>query len=549
MKYEILNKNYNKNLIDRLLEIRWISDKEKFLNPDFSNSWHDFELFADMKKSVEKVCQVMEKQGRIVIFGDYDVDGVTATYVLFYFFHKILKYEHVSLRLPSRADGYGIRGYHLDELKEKWVELVITVDNGITAVSEIEHARKIGLDVIITDHHSPLEKLPDAFSLVNPKTSPDYPFEDLSWVGVAFKFVCAISQKLNLDKQTKQKIMDYFLPIVAIGTVADCVGLVDENRLLVKKWLEIMNNPAKAPRNIKNMMEFLNLKTVESYHIGFVIWPRLNASWRIHKPDDSFQVLYQHNKKFQTQYLEKLENMNTTRRWTQSDILKEVEKEIDLTKNILVACGDFHEWVIGIVAGRITEKYNKPSIVMHVDKEKNQAVWSCRAPAYFNIVKMLETVGGNWLLERFGGHAQAGWLTCKLDNVDKFRKDVYKYWRKILPADLEKISFVDTKLTEKDLLESNLNQILDFAPFGEQNKEPVFLIENIKITKIDLVGKQQKHLKIYGQLWKVDIVLLRWSGVSNLDKIDDQWTISVVANIAKDDFKGWYYFKIKDFLF
>jgi len=260
MKLQILNTNLNLSLIDRLLEIRQVNDKEKFLNPTWQNSWYDPFKLDNLDKAVDKIVQVMKNNERIVVFGDYDVDGVTSTYVVFYFLYKFLWYKNVSIRLPSRADWYWIRGFHLDELKEKNVSLVITVDNGITAIDEVEYAKKLGLDVIITDHHTPLETLPDPYALVNPKTSPNYPFKELAGVGVAFKLITGLASKLWLDKKTKQKMIDYFLPIVAIGTVADCVPLIDENRFLVKKWLEIINDTKRRPPNIANMIEFLNLK-------------------------------------------------------------------------------------------------------------------------------------------------------------------------------------------------------------------------------------------------------------------------------------------------
>jgi single-stranded-DNA-specific exonuclease len=180
MKIEILNDDVNLSLIDRLLAIRNISDKEKFLNPTWSNSWYDPFLLDSMDKAVDKIVQVMKNNERIVVFGDYDVDGVTSTYVVFYFLYKFLGYKNVSIRLPSRQDGYGIRNFHLDELKEKNVSLVITVDNGITAIQEIEYAKQLGLDVIITDHHTPLETLPQSFALINPKVAPQYPFKELA---------------------------------------------------------------------------------------------------------------------------------------------------------------------------------------------------------------------------------------------------------------------------------------------------------------------------------------------------------------------------------
>jgi len=544
MKIQILNEDYDLSLLDRLLKIRWVQDKQKFLDPTWSNSWYDPFLLSDMDKAVDKIVQIVKNNERIVVFWDYDVDGVTATYVVFYFLYKFLNYKNVSIRLPSRADGYGIRGFHLDELKEKNVSLVITVDNGITAVEEVEYAKKLWLDVIITDHHSPLEVLPKPFALINPKLSDKYPFKELAGVGVAFKLITALANRLNLSKSLKEKMVNYFLPIVAIGTVADCVPLLDENRFLVKKWLEIINDTKRRPPNVQNMIEFLNLKTVDSYHIWFVIWPRLNASGRINKPDDSFHALFQHNANCQIKYLEKLEQLNRTRQDTQTDILKEVEDNLDISDNIILAVGEFHEGVIGIVAGRLTEKYNKPSIVLSIQKEKNEAVWSCRSPMYFSIIDLLEKIENEGILERYGGHRQAGWLTIKLDNLDRFRQLVKNYAKEILPEDLKKIIYVDTEITSLDLLSKDIHKIDLLGPFGEQNPQPTFLIKNIQIKKVDLVGKEKKHVKIYGNKDGVDIILLKWSGLKLLDKLKDKDYFDCIAQYSKDDYNGGFYFKI-----
>jgi len=547
MKFELLNTNYDLSLIDRLLEIRNIKDKEKFLNPTWKNSWYDPFLLSDMQKSIDRIISAIKNNERIIVFGDYDVDGVTSTYVVFYFLYKILNYKNVSIRLPSRQDGYWIRGFHLDELKQKNVSLIITVDNWITAVEEVSYAKSLGMDLIITDHHTPLEVLPDAYSIINPKLW-NYPFKDLAWVGVAFKLISALANRLNLSKLSKEKLINYFLPIVAIWTVADCVPLIDENRFLVKKWLEIINNSKKRPPNIDNLISYLKLKEVDSYHIWFVIGPRLNASGRIHKPDNSFQVLFQHSKSVQEKYLDLLEEMNKQRQNTQSDILKEIEEKIDLNENILLAVGDFHEWVIWIVAGRLSEKYNKPAIVLSVQKDKNQAVGSCRSPLYFSIIELLNKIWEEGILERYWGHAQAGGLTINLDNLDKFKQLLKKYWEDILPDNLEKILFVDTELLKQDFLSEDIQNLDLLSPFWEQNPKPVFLIKDVKVVKVDVVGKQNNHIKILAEKDWIQFNILKWSGLSLLEKLKSSDKLSVIVNWEKDSFNGGFYFKLIDFI-
>ncbi len=548
MKIEILNDDTNLSLIDRLLKIRKIEDKNKFLSPTWWNSRYNPFLLENIEKASEKILNVMKNNERIVIFGDYDVDWITATYVVFYFLYKFLWYKNVSIRLPSRQDWYWIRKFHIDELKQKNVSLVITVDNWITAVEEVDYANKLWLDIIITDHHSPLEKLPNSYAIINPKTSSNYPFKELAGVWVAFKLITALSNKLKLSTTKKNKIINCFLPIVAIWTVADCVPLIDENRFLVKKWLEIINNPHKRPINISNIISYLNLKNIDSFHIWYIIWPRLNASWRIHKPDNAFQVLFQHKELCQLKYLNKIEWMNKERQLTQTDILVEVEKTIDKNKNILLAIWEFHEWVIWIVAWKLTEKYNKPSIVLSINKSKNEAVGSCRAPNYFSIIKMLDNIWKKWIFERYGWHLQAWWLTIKLDKIEIFKKELENYWKNISQDKLEKIILVDTFIWKEDLISDDIKKLDLLAPFWEQNPNPTFLIKDLQIKKIDLVWKEKNHIKVYANKDWVDLTLLKWSWLKLLEKLKDKKYIDCVVQYAKDDYNWWFYFKILEIL-
>jgi single-stranded-DNA-specific exonuclease len=237
MKYELLHTDYELPFIERLLQIRTISEHaEAFFEPSFTHCWIDPFLLNDMEKAVDHIIQAMKNHDKIMIFGDYDVDGVTSSYSLYKFFRYFLKYSEVSIMYPSRKeDGYGLKVKHLEDMKKKGVNLVITVDNGITSIEEAFYAKTIGIEMIITDHHHPLNELPNAVAVVNQNCSPNYPFKGLAGVGVAFKLINAMLTKCNFDTKKKNQIFNFFLPIVAIGTVADVVPLLDENRFIVKK--------------------------------------------------------------------------------------------------------------------------------------------------------------------------------------------------------------------------------------------------------------------------------------------------------------------------
>ncbi|MDR2541586.1 MAG: DHH family phosphoesterase [Candidatus Peribacteria bacterium] len=409
MRYELLNQSYELPFIERLLTIRKIaSDSESFFQPSFTNTRHDPFLLNDMKKAVEHIIQAMRNHDKIMIFGDYDVDGVTASYCLYKFLRYFLKYPEVSIMYPNRKeDGYGLKVKHLEDMKTKGVDLVITVDNGITSIEEALYAKTLNIDLIITDHHHPLNDLPAAIAVVNPCCSPKYPFHGLAGVGVAFKLINALLTKCTFDSKKKNQIFNFFLPIVAIGTVADVVPLLDENRFIVQKGLDLINHsPDTLPPSLKGFLSYLNIKSpVDTYHIGFVIGPRINAGGRMQSPYDSLNILL-HEGEPQLAFLQKIDEINNDRRKTQDQGFKVAEKMVNLEKHLLVARSEeFHEGVIGIMAGRLTEKYHKPSMIFKVDPEKGTASASLRGPDYFNVIDMI--LAHEEILERYGGHKGA----------------------------------------------------------------------------------------------------------------------------------------------
>ena len=543
MKYKLLNESYDKTLIERLLEIRQIaSDADAFFEPTLSHTWIDPFKIDGMDKAVKHIMDAMKKNEKIMVFGDYDVDGVTASYCLYKFFRYFLKYSNVSIMYPDRQkDWYWLRDYHLDEMKSKWVQLVITVDNWITSVEEAKHAKEIWIDLIVTDHHQPLNEIPDAIAVLNPNCSPDYSFKWLAWVGVAFKVIVAMLSKCNLTSERKNQIFNFFLPIVAIGTVADIVPLLWENRYIVKKWLELMNrHPDSLPKSLQWFLSYLNIKSpIDTYHIWFVIWPRINAGWRIESPYDSLNV-FLHDWEEQKEFLEKMDAINQERKRLQEEWVKIAEQLIDVEDSILIAMSpDFHEWVIWIIAWRLTEKYNKPSVIFKIDEEKWTASASLRGPDYFSVIDMLKAHAD--ILERFGWHQWAWGLTVRIEDIDKLCKKLKSYCKKkIKESDLEKVLIVDTKILPQEWTNWNFKFLEKFEPFWECNEEPLFLFEDLQIQKVEKVWKNgSAHMKLYAHRWNQLLHLLfRWKG-SQSDLISDN--ISVIGKIKRDTFNGGYF--------
>ena len=330
MRYQILNQDADLSLIERLLKVRNISDNiGNFLNPTLANYWLDPFLLNDMDKGVDRIIQALKNKEKIVVFWDYDVDWITASYTLYKFITKYLNYKNITIRYPNRIeDGYWMKPKHLDEMKKEGVDLVITVDNWITSLAEAEYAKELWITLIITDHHHALDTLPDAYAVINPQVSPDYPFKGLAGVWVAFKVLNAMLLKSTISKEVKNEIFNYFLPIIAIGTVADVVPLVDENRVIVKRWLEIMNHhPESLPRWLAGFLKFLNIKwNIDTFHIWFVIGPRINAWGRLESPYDSLKVLLCEDEN-QEKYIQKIEDINTERRRMQDQAFRIAEKQ------------------------------------------------------------------------------------------------------------------------------------------------------------------------------------------------------------------------------
>lgn len=549
MNYKVLYDHPNESLIERLLKVRNVkTSQESFLNPSIWYFRRKPELLSNMTNAVERILLAIKKNEKIMIFGDYDVDGITSSYTLYSFFKKFMDYKHISIMYPHRRkDWYGIKNNHIDKIKKKWVSLIITVDNWISAIQEAIYCKNQWIDLIVTDHHKDGDEIPKAFAVINPHTSPEYDFKGLCWAGVVFKLINAIMQRTITNSEKKKEIFNYFLPIVAIATVADCVPLIDENRAIVKRWLELINQ-WRMPVSLKSFIDFLKISgKINTFHIGFMIWPRINAGGRIKTPYDSlYTLLYEGTK--QQEYLEQIEEINTERKKLQEDAYKIASKQVRNEENILIAYDKtFHEWVVGIVAWRLTEEYNKPTLVMYINEEENIAVGSLRGPWYFNVIEMLQSPQISWLLEKFWWHQQAWGLTIKLKKLEKLIQKVQEYGAdKIKKIEIQKTINIDTKLHERDIHKNELRNISKLEPFGIWNEEPVFLVENYEVEGIEKIGRNGNwHIKLHWTLWKQKIQTLlwrKWAEINNYKK----WKTKIIGKIQEDNYKWGRYLEWKE---
>lgn len=498
--------------------------------------------------------QAMKDRKSICIFGDYDVDGVTSSFLMYTLLSTYMKYPRVKIMYPDRLkDGYGMKVHHVDTIKAAGHDLIITVDNGITSIQEMIHAKNLWLQVIITDHHKSLEIIPDADATINPQVSPWYEFKWLCGAWVVLKFTSALLKKSTLSEEIRQSIMNHFIPIVAIATVADCVPLLWENRALVKRWLAQMTRRSDILPSLNGLLDFVNISgPLKSFHIGFIIWPRINAGGRLATGYDSLKTLLFTGEK-QIECLRQLDDINDKRKKLQAEALEIALWQINLDNNILLAMDpSFHEGIVGIVSGRITEKYNKPSIVLHISESKGIAVGSLRWPSYFDVMAMMQWIqtesfwhwsqSDSGILIKFGGHKQAWGMSLKISDLPLLQKLLQEYSLKIQPEQTKKTINVDTLIHAHERDKSILAPLDHMEPFGNSNEEPLFVLQDTIIKSVEKVGTKWKwHLKIsvnHGGKHIDSLYRSKWDLTEDY-KIWD--TIDIVWKVKFDSYKQQHY--------
>jgi len=516
-------------------------DHDDFFSPTFRQYWITPSLLSDFDLWVDRIIAAIERGEKIAIFGDYDVDGVTSSWLLYVFIRNMCKHPQVTIRLPNRLeDGYGIKSYHLDEMKAAGIDLVITVDNGITSVQEALHAKEIWLDMVITDHHKQLDEIPQAIAVINPQTSPDYEFKGICGVGVAFKVAVGMMKKLWFSDKRMQQATRYLLPMVAIGTVADCVPLVGENRLFVKQWLEYLNTRQWVPESLLGFIDHIGIKQeIDSFHIWYMIWPRINAGGRMVSPYDSLWTLLHHGES-QKKHLENIDNLNTQRRQIQEKMFKQAEDQVNHDHYLLISGGeDFHEWVVGIVSGRLTERYHKPSLVYKHNAETGMIVASLRGPSYFSVIEMLYCARS--LLDRYGWHKQAWWLTVHKDKFEEACALMQGYCDGIMPQwGHERESQIDTIILPHEMTYQSMQSVMKLAPFGMGNAEPVFAWPDVMIASVRKVGKRGNgHLKFTLNYDGVIFDAMWWSKWIRLTDFEVGQTWTLIGKL-KSEPGNWY---------
>ena len=492
-KIEEISKKHNINrLLATILVNRRIVEDEDirvFLNPT-RNDFHNPYLLPDMEIAVDRIIKAIESKEKIIIYGDYDVDGITSITVLKSFLEE--RGLQVDQYIPNRLEeGYGLNKPALEEIAKKHYNLMITVDCGISAVEEIEYANKLGIETIITDHHEPGEELPKAFAVIDAKRKDNkYPFRELAGVGVSFKLVQAISIRLGLEEKEYLKYLD----IVCVGTISDIVPLVDENRVITKLGLKLVNQTRNL--GLKAILQGSGYNKIDSNTVSFGIAPRINACGRMGYQEDALKLFLSKNIVEVNELVKKLNGYNSKRQEIEKKIyneaIEQIEKE-NLDKNNIIVVGgnEWHHGVIGIVASKITDLYFKPSILLCFEDDLGKG--SGRSIPGFDLHEALSKCSDD--LEKFGGHSMAIGITIKKDKLEQFKINIEEIANKSDIKEIIPIINIDAEISLNDIGKDIVESLNILEPFGEGNRMPLFTYKNLKIDSIRALS-EGKHLKL-----------------------------------------------------
>ena len=528
---------YNREIIDN-------EDIKTFLYGGVEDITSPF-LLKDIDKAVERLEIAKEKGEPVWIYGDYDVDGITSV-SLCYLALKELGYN-VKYYIPLRDEGYGLNIEALDHIKSEGGTLIITVDCGISSHKEIAHANDIGIDIIVTDHHEINNGNPPAFAVINPKREDnEYKFKYLAGVGTAFFLISALFERNNLRDELYK-----YLDIVAIGTVADIVPLLKENRIFVKEGLEYLRRSKWLGINmlIKKIFEDYETRKFNTYDIGFIIAPIFNAAGRLEDAKRAVELFIEKDHRVCSTIISELLSKNSERKEIQEDIFQKAVEKIEnekLYENAVLIVGEegFHHGVIGIVASKILDRYYKPTIIMEIKKDEGIATASCRSIEGFNIIEALNNFSD--LLLKYGGHSGAAGFSIKIENIPEFSKRLNEYAEKTISD----IAFVkpikiDKPLAFYKISYDFLDKISLLEPFGFGNSSPIFSLNNCQFDNLRLIGKDRKHIMMNiikdGQEFKNCV----WFNSDDIfEELVSLTNIDIAFKLKLETFKDKYQYKI-----
>jgi len=520
-------------LIAQLLYNRGLTEPsqlESFLAADKCLSGNPF-LLPDMHRAVARIYQALLSGENIAIYGDFDADGITGTALLVLGLSSLG--SKVTPYIPHRlTEGYGLKTATLENFCRQGVSLVITVDCGITAFSQVKKAQRMGLNIIITDHHTPPTEIPPAIAVVNPKMpNSNYPFSELAGVGVAFKLIQALFQGVG-----KEKELDELIDLVALGTVADMMPLLGENRYLVKQGLKLINATPRLGVREMITQAGLNLGSLDTESISWVLAPRLNAAGRLAHAMGSYKLLTTDSPQEARQLTIWLEQKNAERQKLTTNTLAKAREQV-LAQGILpllvASDEDYPSGIMGLVAGRLAGEFCRPAIVIRTGKQTSSG--SCRSIPEFNVIQALNQCRG--LLLHFGGHPQAAGFTLPTENLARLKQKLLQLAStQLARVDLRPSLDIDAEITLADLAGDTFPSIQQLAPFGRGNPAPTFLSHGVEVIDCQTMGSSGEHLRL--KLRQSGTV---WDGVAfgfgnNLAEVSSP--LDIVYNLKVDQWGG-----------
>ncbi len=527
---------------------------ENFLKKDFS-FFHSPFLMKDMEKGAKLLAECISLSKKILIWGDYDVDGVTSVTLLLKYIKSLG--ATCDYYIPKRTDdGYGLNDKVINEYIKKGFGLIITVDSGITATNEIANAKAQGINVIVTDHHECRDKLPDADAVINPKR-PDcnYPFKELAGVGVAFKFACAAEMIISgiTHADACKKLINAYSEFIAIGTIADVMPICDENRIIVAKGLDSIANTknlgleALIEESGLNAQASPKKKKITSVTVGFILAPRINAAGRMETSKIAVDLFMSQSQEEAAQLAHTLGEINKRRQLLENEsltlALDKIHTQCNIQKDKILVLDDdtWHHGIIGIVASRITEKYNLPSILISFKNEIPNSdpeigKGSARSIKGMNLVKSLASC--NELLQKFGGHELAAGLSIKRSDLSMFRTKINEYAKKAFEnVNLKKTLDIDCELNENEITIKLANEIGKLEPFGLSNNVPIFSCNDMQISSIIPIG-DGKHTKIGLEKNGFTVMGLLFGTPTNAFHFTNGDSVDVAFNLDINNFKN-----------
>lgn len=528
------------SIVEKLLAVRGVSDVDSFLKPSVE-AMNDPFLLESVREGCDVILSAIENNKKISIYGDFDVDGIAATVLMLIVLAKLN--ANVDFYIPHRLDeGYGLNKEGVRELMESGTELIITVDCGINAREVVSYANELGMEVIVTDHHLPENEKPSSIA-IDPHLSESYPYRELSGVGVAFKLCQGLAKVSGLSLN----FLLWNLDLVALGTVADVMPLTGENRILTSLGLKIMNEGRRP--GIVSLLNKANFKKglIQAWHISFIIAPRINALGRLEAAREAVDLLKTYSKSEANLIALKLEKHNIQRKRLQEKIYKEAlgfldDFNLDDYTGIVLSSKNWHEGVVGIVASKIVEDFNRPAIL--IAEKEDICKGSGRSIPGFNIVDCIKDLSR--FLEKFGGHSQACGISIKKENIDVFKEAFNKEVLKVLKDKIsEKEISIDFPLSISSINKKLVKNLEVLAPFGMGNPKPVFASLDVELSGASkIVGNN--HLKFSIKEGKKYISCIGFSLGGKLDLLKNSKKFSIAYSPFIDEWNGEVSLKVQD---